>query len=491
MRTKYNQKLRQTNAKNITITIYTVAFRELLILMLVMKIVIANSKSNRPKITQKGATKMVKGTYDYEDNYEEYTNENTQYGSIEELPKDQPLTFDTIINTFNSPQNIKIEPLKHGDTTMEYNNYNNYNDQFIENFYEEPTTKATATVENKAKKTGTSRFSITKRYATICCFVAKFHATTPEAISNLLVAENRPSHLKATGKPKKNGNISESTAKQLANKLVHQGYLTRITDPATKESLYGITKLGAELAKMFDPDCKPKTAEGTSMTHLHHSKIVALTASQLVNPVGSALQNQLGITAGSIKIWQLINERATWEGKGDADKRIAHHKAKGEILTIGDLRERDLNEQIKEYKQIQSLDRLLIDNPLLWNIAHPAELNLKGLIKPDLIVYQDENRTDEAKNILIEVELSRKSTDDYIERLQSFKRELKGENKGKVYDKVVYIVANNNDAQAIAKADLLSKANLIDRENQKNGKLQFHILKHNDGTPITRQTWKI
>ncbi len=79
---------------------------------------------------------------------------------------------------------------------------------------------------------------------------------------------------------------------------------------------------------------------------------------------------------------------------------------------------------------------------------------------PDLVVHRDATRSDrKAKNVAIEVELNKKSWDEYKKLLRTFHEEFKN---GAVYERVIYFTVGTQVENLLRKIDAQLETGLFD-----------------------------
>ena len=99
--------------------------------------------------------------------------------------------------------------------------------------------------------------------------------------------------------------------------------------------------------------------------------------------------------------------------------------------------------------------------------------------EPDFALVLDRIHREEkgkAKNILVEVELSRKSWEAYEQILATLTREL---SSGAVYEKCIYFTIGSGVGNLLKKIDSAGEYGLF-----KSGKLEVRELTRRDGTPV-------
>lgn len=126
-----------------------------------------------------------------------------------------------------------------------------------------------------------------------------------------------------------------------------------------------------------------------------------------------------------------------------------------------------------------SLEDLLEAHPNLWTLGAPQREGSirKAVHQPDLALHLDAGRTgSKSKNVLVEVELSKKSWAEYESILATLKGEFE---HGLVYEQAVYFTIGSQVETLLKKVDHASGYGLFAA-----GKLRVLPLTHRDGTPF-------
>lgn len=313
---------------------------------------------------------------------------------------------------------------------------------------------------------------VTEGNAKILAFVASFTAASSEAIS--MLSHRQETRWGAGGElPTVRG-----TEQRLA-KLVRLGAIEKYRNQLTGVTHYGITKAGIGAGWSFGYNLDDaETIRNLSIKRLTHYQMIAHVAAQLVSPEGY-FRSSLGIEP--VTLDELINERSMRIASDPVKKRLQKNRSDDDRGDFGRWRSNVLD----------SAKKAVHDGRLRWSDlveARPALLTMgapqrgdtirKAIHEPDLVVHLDAFRTDErARNIAVEVELSKKSWDDYDAILATWAEEFRS---GLVYDRGVYITPSSEIESLLRRVDEAGKYGLIE-----SGKLQIVPLLHRDGnTPI-------
>jgi len=317
---------------------------------------------------------------------------------------------------------------------------------------------------------------ITEGNARLVAFTGMFPAVDVEALS---VLSNRQETRFAPG-----GELTSiQGTKQRLDKIVRVGALKRTKNIGTKVQHYGITDAGIGAAWSYGYALeKPDRIDGLSKSRLTHYQMIAHVAALLASPRGF-YKKALGIDP--VPLDNLISEkmmRASFDGvkrklkeELEADASVDHRGDFG--------RWRD--------DIVQSAIQAVADGRLQWNEiveARPALLTLgaaqrgdtkrKAVHQPDLAVILDGDRTGErAKNLLVEVEISKKSWEEYDAIFATIKHEL---DEGSVYDRAIYFTHGNQIPSLLKRVNARGSYGLIE-----SGRLRILPLVHRDGTPFS------
>ncbi|WP_188757067.1 hypothetical protein, partial [Microbacterium lacticum] len=260
-------------------------------------------------------------------------------------------------------------------------------------------------------------------------------------------------------------------------KLVRLGALQRFRNTATRTTHYGITKRGVGAAWSFGyPMNYVDYMAGLSLKRLYHYRMIAHVGALLISPEGF-FRDSLGIEPVALE--QLVSEkmmRATYSPVREMLKKKAEEDG---VADFGRWRNAMLSsaEKAASEGRLQWSD-IVESKPALLTIGTPLRegSKLKAVHQPDLAVVLDGDRTDRnAKNILMEVEISKKSWADYDSILATFKREFE---LGLIYERGVYFYIDNDVPSLLKRVDATGY-NLI-----RDGKLTLLPIRDRNGVPL-------
>jgi len=297
----------------------------------------------------------------------------------------------------------------------------------------------------KAIARGATGARITEKNAELLAFAAAFPGATTEAFS---VLNNREATRFAAG-----GELPTigGTEKRL-EKLVKLGALRKTRRPGSTVAQYGITKAGVAAAYSFGHDVNyPDPIDDTAFRTLVHYRFIAHVAAQLISPKGF-FRNSLGIEP--VSLGQLRSEKMMRATFDPVRRKLKENAESGKSGDFGRWRDGALSgaERAANERRIGWSD-IVEAQPALLTIGAPQRegTKLKAIHQPDIAVILDGSRTDRsAKNILVEVELSKKSWTDYDSILATLKREF---DLGTMYERAVYFTNNNEVSNLIRRVD--------------------------------------
>lgn len=321
----------------------------------------------------------------------------------------------------------------------------------------------------KSSAHGNAGERITEKNAALLAFAALFPGATKEAFSVLDYRE--ATHFAPGGElPTIRG-----TEVRLA-KLVRLGALRTTRHPGSTVTQYGITKAGVAAAYSFGHDVNyPDPLDGLAFRTLVHYRFIAHIAAQLISPEGF-FRDSLGIdpvSLGHLRSEKMM--RATF----DVVKRKLKEKAEGGASgDFGKWRDNALSGAEKAANAGRISWRDIVEmQPALLTIGTPQreDSKLKLVHEPDIAVVLDHLRSDRsAKNILVEVELSKKTWTEYDSIFATLKREFE---HGNMYERAVYFTNNNEVSNLIKRVD-------ADYKLISSGKLTILPILDRNGNPI-------
>lgn len=309
--------------------------------------------------------------------------------------------------------------------------------------------------------TRASRARITETDALYLAFLAKFPAADDEALSYLTVRQSNPFGL-PEGELTQPRNIEKRFSK-----LVELGAAVRYRNKISGVRHYGTTPLGHQAAEYYGhniPVWRSKGIDGLTISRLEHYRNIALVAAQFASPIGY-FRDTLGIEPVTIE--QLISEQemAAALEQVQAFLRVKRDKGEAGPSDFGAYRD-ELTKRLASHIQKGDLDpaQTLIQYPALLTVGAPAadKARFKPIHQHDLTVRLDDTlrtaQSPTAKNLLVEVELSQKSIEDYQRILLTLKRDLA---RKMAYQRVIYFVGTKAIENALTFADNNSGANLL------------------------------
>lgn len=322
---------------------------------------------------------------------------------------------------------------------------------------------------------GTPRARITDLDARLLAFIGHFPGADTEALSMLNVAQ-------PTGFGNASGSITSitTTERRLA-KLKKLGAVDRHRQPTTGAQCYSLTSAGFSAARDYGYNMDHgRSLNGIAESRLTHYRMIALVAAQLASPAGF-FRKSLGLEP--VEIEQLISENAMRAAYEPVKAQLQAAKKEGKSADFGKWRVEKLASTLGTIKENRLAWSDLIEAfPVLLTLGQPQRDSTKAkpVHQPDLAVNLDGARADHwAKNLLVEIELSRKDWDEYERILATFAAELA---KPFVYRKVVYFTIGTQVATQLKKIDEACGYNLIS-----SGKLVILPLTHRDGSLVAQK----
>lgn len=312
---------------------------------------------------------------------------------------------------------------------------------------------------------------VTERNALRLWFLWKFPGADVEACSVVVDREDKPfaqSGLMPTIKG----------TEKILHKLRSLGVVGKYANPSTKRAVYALTEAGMASAYSFGYDLpESSTIEDKAPSRANHYQMIAHVAAQFASPKGF-FRDSLGIEPVGIEGVMGENEmRAAYE---PVKEKLKAKSEKGEPGDFGEWRLATMKYALEMAKQGRLDWSDIVEwNPALLTIGQPdvEEALTKPVHQPDLAVILDGDRNGiEARNLLVEVEINKKSKERYAEILHTYATELK---HGFVYSKVVYFTINSQVETLLRKVDKFHKLGLFDA-----GLIQVLPILHSDGTPV-------
>lgn len=305
----------------------------------------------------------------------------------------------------------------------------------------------------KTKRVGPFRGYVTEGNAHYLAFAGRFTGADAEAFSilmnrqpNTFTAENR---LPSIG----------GTEKRL-RKLVKLDALARVRDAVARQSIYSLTPAGSSYAQEFGYDMRHTTSlDRKAKSRLRHYRLIAHVAAQLHSPEG-VFKESLGI--GPVPLRNIIPEQEMIAPYKTIERLLRTQAGKTGTADFGTWRREALKAVVTKVKEGKIGWQDMVEmQPALLTVGHPRREGsiLKQVHQPDLAVVLDDERADaRAKNLLVEVELSKKSWEDYNAIFATLKAEL---DRPYIYSRAVYFTVGNEIPNILKKVDAAGEYNLI------------------------------
>lgn len=334
----------------------------------------------------------------------------------------------------------------------------------------------------KSLKIGTPRGRVTARNARLLAFIGMFPGADAETLSILNVSE--PSRFSAGGSLQ----AVEST-KQYLRKLYNLKAVHKFRDASTGVTSYGLTELGVAYAREFDYDLTHNASlDQIAISRLKHYRMIAHVAAQFASP-GEYFKETLGVEP--VELEQLISEHEMRAAFTPVQRKLSENKKKGKSNDYGKLRVELLQRAFKDAQDGRiALSDLLEAHPVLYTIGFERgkkmqhqdrdgkvwETELKYVHQVDLVINLDHDRKKKAQNILVEVELSKKSWNEYDSILATLRTEL---DKPYAYARAVYFTIGPSVETLLRKVDAAGDYGLFS-----SGKLTVLPICNRDGDPL-------
>lgn len=285
----------------------------------------------------------------------------------------------------------------------------------------------------KNPRKGSPRARITEKDARLLAFAGKFPCADAEAFSVLSFRQEGPTS-EAGGLPAIN------SLKTRLRKLEKLGAMKSYRHAATGIISYGLTKEGAAYAGDFGYNMDHwRGIDGISLERLTHFRMIAHVAAQLASPAGFFAES-LGIAPAPID--KLISENAMRGAYSPVQERLKAEAKKGKSDSFAKWRALAVEHTFREIEAGKYEWRDLVEShPVLLTLPRAqsdGQKKPKQIYQPDLAVNLDADRQDSrGQNLLVEVELSRKSWAAYDEILRTIDTET---SRGHIYNQAVYFV---------------------------------------------------
>jgi hypothetical protein len=318
---------------------------------------------------------------------------------------------------------------------------------------------------------GTPRARVTAIDLTYLLFLATFTGASAEALS--MIREGDETNLgTATG-----GLPTIKATENRMRKLKKLGAVFSVRHAGTGVTSYSLTADGFGYLRSagFEID-HGDTLRDTSLERLNHYEKIAHVAAMFASPAG-LFEDSLGI--GPVPLWGLVSEKAMRQSSAPIKAELKQLREAGQSGDFGPRREVEVQKLITAFKQGKPWESAVRECPavLTLGLAETAGRKFRGVYEPDLAVVPDAKRTGtRAHNLLVEVELSRKSETAYHAILTTIDAETK---RQEVYSRAVYMVTSEAVANRLIKVDREGKFGLI-----ASGRLAIVYITHRDGTPV-------
>lgn len=322
----------------------------------------------------------------------------------------------------------------------------------------------------KSLKLGTPRGRVTARNARLLAFIGMFPGADSQALSVLNMSQ--PSRISAGGEL-----MTVRGTEQYLRKLYNLDALKKFRDAVSGVTSYGLSKLGIAYAKEFDYDLTHAASlDGISLERLKHYRMIAHVAAQFASPEGF-FEESLGVEP--VELEQLISEHEMRAAFTPVQRQLSENKKKGKSNDYGKLRIELLRSALEDAQAGRiALSDLLEAQPVLYTLGFPRRENskLKYVHQPDLVINLDQDRKQRAQNILVEIELNKKSWEAYDAILATLKSEL---DKPYVYERAVYFTIGSGVETLLRKVDATGDYGLFS-----SGKLTVLPICNRDGEPL-------
>ena len=325
-------------------------------------------------------------------------------------------------------------------------------------------------VKVEARK-AVSGVRVTEGNAELIYFLAKFPGATAEALSIISARQDRAAighNLLPTVK---------GTEKKL-RKLVSLGAVEAVRNPYTQAVQYTATQLGIDALWSFGYNAEHGTTlDKKSLTRLEHYRNIALVAAQLTSPQGF-FRDSLGIEP--VALDQLVSENEMRGAYEPVKHQLKEAAKRGSSSDYGRWRKTELEAALSEAGSGKVRWSDIVEaHPALLTLGQPQRTGAKtkAVHQSDLTVILDGARTGtKARNILVEVELSKKSWEEYDSILKTLKMEL---DHGFIVARVVYFTVGPQVETLLRKVNAKGSYGLFE-----SGKLLVLPILDRNGEPV-------
>lgn len=341
----------------------------------------------------------------------------------------------------------------------------------IENGFELPKLNEPKTAEKpKSVRLGTPRGRVTASNARLLAFTGMFPGVDSQALSVLNMSQ--PSRISAGGEL-----MTVRGTEQYIRKLYNLDALEKFRDAVSGVTSYGLSKLGIAYANEFDYDLTHAASlDGISLERLKHYRMIAHVAAQFASPEGFFAES-LGVEP--VELEQLISEHEMRAAFTPVQRQLTENKKQGKSNDYGKLRIELLQRALRDVQEGRiEWSNLLEAHPVLYTIGYPRRegSKLKYVHQPDLVINLDQDRKQKAQNILVEIELNKKSWEAYDAILATLKSEL---DKPYVYARAVYFTIGSGVETLLRKVDAAGDYGLFS-----SGKLTVLPICDRNGDPL-------
>lgn len=273
-----------------------------------------------------------------------------------------------------------------------------------------------------------SKARITDRDVEYLEFLGNFPAATAEILS--IVYTRR-----ATRFNEADTITSLDTIYKRLDKMKKLGVVEFYRNPISGEKHYSITKYGLQMMGVLGYDTTGMSRlDGLSLERLNHTTQIARAAATLISPK----KFYSDVDFPQLKVNELVSEQKMRADFAPIKQSLQVKNRIDGDGNYGDWRHNELKKQLSDIKNNRlTWDSFIVSSPSLLTVGHPKthDERLKDCHQPDIAVVPAGRTTPRSENILVEVELSRKSWQEYTEILATFAEEF---NNPFVYNRGIY-----------------------------------------------------
>lgn len=319
---------------------------------------------------------------------------------------------------------------------------------------------------------GSPRARITEADSLFLRFAGMLPAADAEAFS--LLRNSTATNLN----PAPGGLLSVRGAEAILRKLHKLDAIDRFRHAGTGITSYGLSRNGFGYARGFGHALEyGATMNGISLERLAHYRLCAHVGAMFASPAGF-FEDSLGI--GPVSLDQIITEHAMRGAYEPVKQGLDQRKKEGKTSDFGAWRKIKLDQAIESMRAGKLAPADLIEaHPVLLTLGMPRVEGIKGkaVYQPDLAINLDQNRTAaKSSNLLVEIELTRKSFEAYDAILRTIKAET---DRPYVYARAVYFTIGKSVENLLRKVDAAGDYGLF-----ASGRLTVLPITHRDGTPV-------